>query len=143
MELRLKNANIYKNGSFIKKDFPLDSFISAGSFTGSFSDFDNIYVFMIHNSRTAIEDKVKEIKDCLICYINTNKSKSYEDGLMGNNIGILLFLYHYSRFFNDEGIEDIAHSWAMYIVNNVHKVESYAYCDGWSGILMCFKYLKQ
>ena len=98
---------------------------------------------MIHNSRTAIEDKVKEIKDCLICYINTNKSKSYEDGLMGNNIGILLFLYHYSRFFNDEGIEDIAHSWAMYIVNNVHKVESYAYCDGWSGILMCFKYLKQ
>ena len=44
MELRLKNANIYKNGSFIKKDFPLDSFISAGSFTGIFSDFDNIYV---------------------------------------------------------------------------------------------------
>ena len=44
MELRLKNANIYKNGSFIKKDFPLDSFISAGSFTGIFSDFNNIYV---------------------------------------------------------------------------------------------------
>ena len=44
MELRLKNANIYKNGSFIKKDFPLDSFISAGSFAGSFSDFNNIYV---------------------------------------------------------------------------------------------------
>ena len=44
MELRLKNANIYKNGSFIKKDFPLDSFISAGSFAGSFSYFNNIYV---------------------------------------------------------------------------------------------------
>ena len=24
MELRLKNANIYKNGSIIKKDFPID-----------------------------------------------------------------------------------------------------------------------
>lgn len=45
MKLCLKNANVYKNGAFIKEDYFLNTDnVSAGALAGRISDFDNIFV---------------------------------------------------------------------------------------------------
>ncbi|MFV0329282.1 MAG: lanthionine synthetase C family protein [Dysgonomonas sp.] len=93
--------------------------------------------------KNKIELKLHEIAECIF-----NKAEQQDKlsslGLYSGEFGVLLFLYHYSRYRNDPRYINIAESYTERLLNVLgDKIYIHTFCDGVSGVLFLFDYLKR
>lgn len=93
--------------------------------------------------RNKIELKLDEIAKCIF-----NKTEQQDKisslGLYSGEFGVLLFLYHYSRYRDDPKYINIAESYTEKLLNVLgDKMYIHTFCDGFSGVLFLFDYLKK
>lgn len=97
---------------------------------------------MNDNLYSLVSNKVSEIKDSILCNLHLSEQCSTTHGIMGNDFGILLFLFHYAKTMKDEETVVAAQELAEHIMEILSYTTSASYCEGWAGILMCFDYLR-
>ena len=90
-----------------------------------------------------IKQKVDQIAECIFEKIQKNdEAESY--GLYSGEFGILLFLFYYSRYSNNEKHRLITENYAERLFNRfLNKTKSHTFCSGLSGILYFFEFLRE
>lgn len=65
-------------------------------------------------------------------------------GLYTGDFGILLFLFYYSKLFNDKRITSLIDAYLKYSWGKlISNLNSHTFCDGLSGILYLFEFLRE
>lgn len=91
-----------------------------------------------------IKLKINEIGEYLLREIQLESSEFTNGGLYSGKFGILLFLSYYSKYTNDYTIDLAIISYVEKLLNNFgESVKSHTFCDGFSGILYLFEFLKE
>lgn len=69
--------------------------------------------------KVLVADKVAEIKDCIVGHVFTERLSGVTHGIMGDDFGMLLFLYHYARVMDDKKVEDVAQTWVEHVTEKL------------------------
>lgn len=96
----------------------------------------------MNNLYASVSNKLSEIKDSILCYLHSPLQIRGTRGIMGDDFGMMLFLFHYAKTMNDKKVGDTAQKLAEDIVESLSGMPSSSYCDGWSGALLFFDYLR-
>lgn len=87
--------------------------------------------------RKLIENKLCEItKD-----IEKNFSFKNDFGVLSGNLGIAIYYFYYSLYFENEKYADLGINILKYTFENINKVNSSTFSDGYSGIGWCIEHL--
>ena len=91
-----------------------------------------------------IKQKVDQIAECIFQKIENTEEKIESFGLYSGEFGILLFLFYYSRFTKNEKYRLITENYAERLFNRfLNVVRSHTFCDGLSGMLYLFEFLRE
>lgn len=92
--------------------------------------------------KVGIEKKIEEIAKCIIDKIKETKPDKI-GGLYDGEFGILLFLYYYSEYANNDDVENITNNYVESLLNKLGSNNSHTFCGGLSGILYLFELLRE
>lgn len=91
----------------------------------------------------AKRQKVDQIAECIYNKINLCQ-KDNNLGLYNGEFGILLFLYHYSKYTQNPKYISLVETYTEELTERLlTEINIHTYCSGLSGILYLFEYLKK
>ena len=89
-----------------------------------------------------IKQKIDLIAECIFTKIQKTQEKSF--GLYSGGFGILLFLFYYSRYSKNKKLTLLTENYAEKLLEQFAKeVKLHTFCDGFSGILYLFEFLRE
>lgn len=95
------------------------------------------------NKEQELKLKLSQIAECIIEGV-TNNFIENTDGAYDGKFGVLLFLYYYSKYTNDEEIRLFSDRYAERLLENLDvKITSATFCSGLFGILYLLEHLKE
>ncbi|MDR3220015.1 MAG: lanthionine synthetase C family protein [Dysgonamonadaceae bacterium] len=92
---------------------------------------------------TVIKQKIDSIANCIVDKVYAQQAgESY--GLYSGEWGILLFLFYYSKYSENKQYAELAESFAETLFAQFpEKLESHTFCNGLSGVLYLFEFLRE
>ena len=89
-----------------------------------------------------IKQKIDSIAECIFTKIQETQTESF--GLYSGEFGLLLFLFYYSRYSNNIKHTLLTEEYAEKLLNQlVEKEKLHTFCNGFSGILYLFEFLRE
>lgn len=89
-----------------------------------------------------IQQKLEQIAE--IIYNNALINHRKPGGVYIGNFGLLLFLYYYGRYSNQERFTSLADNFTDQLLNQLGEgIDTHTFCNGLSGILYLLEYLKE
>jgi len=89
-----------------------------------------------------IKIKLDEIAGCIMDGIKNNAIENV-NGLYNGKFGILLFLYYYSKYTDDQNMRSFTNSYAEQILDELWTERIPTFCSGLSGILYLIEFLRE
>ena len=91
---------------------------------------------------TLIKQKIDLIAECIFAKIQKTEKESF--GLYSSKFGFLLFLFYYSRYSKNKKHKLLAENYAGKLLDRfVERERSHTFCNGFSGILYLFEFLRE
>jgi lantibiotic modifying enzyme len=88
-----------------------------------------------------IKQKIDAIAECIFTKIQKIENESF--GLYSGEFGILLFLFYYSRYSQNRKYISITENYAERLFEQfIEGEKSHTFCNGFSGILYLFEFLR-
>jgi len=92
--------------------------------------------------KSNIKQKLEQIAEIIYNTALTNPNK--QGGVYAGAYGLLLFLYYYGRYSNQDRFTSLADDLAGQLLNRLgEEIDTHTFCSGLSGILYLFEYLKE
>jgi len=92
--------------------------------------------------KNIIEQKLEQIAEIIYNHALIYHKKS--EGLYGESAGLLLFLFYYGSYSNQDRFTSLADNFCDHLLNQLNeKIHSHTFCDGLSGTLYLLEYLKE
>ena len=89
-----------------------------------------------------IKQKIDLIAECIFAKLQKNEEKSF--GLYSGEFGILLFLFYYSKYSKNKEHILLTENYAEKLLEQfVKKEKLHTFCNGFSGILYLFEFLRE
>lgn len=135
----------YKNALYLfyekrKEIYSLKEYYST-IFTHKFSDFEYL------NRQNSVFQPIKENKDEMLkeiaIHLTLQVNQLKDNGLMSGKMGVLLYLYYYSRYAKNETFEWFADSILNNILDNLSINTPLEFYNGLTGIGWAIEYLYQ
>ena len=91
---------------------------------------------------TAIRQKIDLIAECIFAKIQNIEEESF--GLYSGEFGLLLFLLYYSKYSKNKKHISLTEDYAERLLEQfVNGTRLHTFCDGFSGILYLFEFLRE
>lgn len=96
---------------------------------------------MANYNKIELNRRLELIGESIIQYVKQDTLNYTENGLLSGNWGLVIFLFHYSRFKNDDSIYILSSKLAASLLEKIDNKNTY--CDGLSGVLYALLHLKE
>jgi lantibiotic modifying enzyme len=91
---------------------------------------------------SVVEQKINSIAECI--YAKVQKQEKELLGVYPGEFGILLFLFYYSSYTENEEYISLTETYAEKLLERLAEgISSHTFCNGLSGILYLFEFLKE